>query len=121
MDCVGIGLLGLGVLIILVVAVVGLFIARALYRGGKSAVNEGGSLLSHAEHGIEGMLSAGAHGLTHGQKIGRVIDATDSLGNLLVSGGYMEGSEWQPVADKITAAVAQAKHAAPVAAEVPPA
>lgn len=119
MDYIGLGLLAVGVLIVVVVAFVGLFIARALYHGGKAAVSEGGSLLSHAEHGIEGMLSAGAHGLTHGQKIGRVIDATDSLGSLLVSGGYMENSEWQPVADKITAAVAQAKHSPPAVPAVP--
>ena len=90
---------------------------KLLTRGAKSAAGEAGSLFTQAEQAAEDFRRDRITVLTHGQKIGKVIDATDSLGTLLTTGGYMAAAEWLPLADKITTAVAQAKHPAVVSTE----
>lgn len=82
-------------------------VVKVYLRPGKVSTNAAGNLFTEAGHNLEAVL---AGTLTHGQKIGKVIDATDELGTLLTRGGYMAEAEWQPLADKITSAVATKKH-----------
>ncbi|MDE2101999.1 MAG: hypothetical protein KGL39_32435 [Patescibacteria group bacterium] len=104
-----------GIMLIITIALVcgGVIIAKILARNGKAGTGSAGDIISEVGQEVRQVVGSVSQtvrkDLTHGQKVGRSIDATDALGSLLAADGFMQPADWQPIADKITDAIAKAK------------